>query len=129
VSTKGTSAGPWTIYFSEPVDLATLEASKLLTVNGKSFGGCIHLNGTCGPAPKVRMDVIDFLPNGSPPPPGSPGTSVEISINAGAEGSPRTVQDGAVVSQEQVANGKLAGATSAWFDCQQGTAKCWRDKR
>ena len=129
VSLKGSTSGPWKIRFSEPVELATLDTAKLLAENSQQITGSIYLNGSTGPAPSVRMDFVHFVPSKSVAAPGKPSTQHELGLNRKAVGSPRSVEAGAAASKDSIVADKLSVGSMTWFDCQKGSAKCWRESR
>ncbi len=125
------SPNPVFLRFSEPVDVASIQSPSLLSMGGKSISKCILqgsacLSGQVGPLPSetAQVDIGAATLDGE----------LVVALNATAQGSGRSVADGAKASGDAVVqssggNPSLAVAIGQWQPCQEGASRCWVERR
>jgi hypothetical protein len=117
------------IVFSEPVKLASLDVSRLITVDGHPMGKCLLYGGACAPSMGDAMaEEIDVAPNG----PLGLFKKISFAVGGSVLGSGRPVSEGVRLSMKRAgasmdARGLARIELSApdWQSCGEGGSSCW----
>jgi hypothetical protein len=118
------------VIFSEPIALAQLAMSSLLTVDGTPVGNCIVQGGKCASslagAVAEEFDMVPVGPLGN-------FTSMTVAVPGTVRGSSRSVSEAVGFSANHftvttATSGVVSAliARSDWKPCQQGASLCWQ---
>jgi hypothetical protein len=118
------------VHFSEPVSLADIDPTRLLTAGGRGYGKCLLLSGTCAtPTSDTVSEVVDIAPVGRM---GDISTPLSVNLARTVRGSGRTVGDGADVARILARGSIVRGrdlsreiTTASWRSCKEGASRCW----
>ena len=120
------------VHFSEPVNLADIDATRLLTAGGRAYGKCLLLSGACATPPSDSVsETVDIAPVGRLGDVATPMT-VTVNLPRTVRGSGRTVGDGADVARILTRGSTMRGrdlsreiTTGSWHSCKDGASRCW----